>query len=154
MPQSIGALGDELMKRELARDPEQFNAARPKFDLGLQSGPSISPIDPHRLATIGGLADAASTYYFLKRGTGREGNAMMGFANNNPEMTALGALGGLAASKGVTSLIKRFSPRAADAIAANLGALQSAYAVSNLDPSRRSSQAYQNAMTNKVIKGQ
>lgn len=144
------------MKRELAKDPEQF---KPKpFDLGLEpSGmPEIKAIDPHTLATIGGLADAATTYGFLKSGRAKESNAMMGFAGGNPEATALGALGGLAASKGLTHLIGKFSPRIADALAANLGTLQSSYAVSNLGIGRgiKASRDYQNAMTNKVIKGQ
>lgn len=143
--QSIGALGEELMKREVQRDPEQFKQQpmQPR---------QTSSINPHTLATIGGLADAASTYLMLKRG-GNEGNSMLGFTNNHPGMTALGALGGLAASKGVTALAKKFSPKLADALAANLGTLQTAYAVGNINSSHDSSRDYQNAMTNKVIQG-
>lgn len=153
--QSISTLADELMKREVARDPNQFKPQ--SFDLGLQSsGQSMKPIDPHKLATIGGLADAASTYAFLKQGRAKESNAMMGFTGGHPEMTALGALGGLAATKGITALTRKFSPKLADALAANLGTLQSAYAVSNLGLGRGidSSNDYQQAMTHKVIKGQ
>ncbi len=154
--QSIGGLGEELMKRQLAEDPEQF---KPKsFNLGLETyDSSTKPVDPHRLATIGGLADAASTYAFLKRGKAKESNALMGFAGGNPEATALGALGGLAASKGITALVNKFNPRLADALAANLGALQTSYAVGNLGLSRsgiNSSRDYQNAMIHKVVKGQ
>jgi hypothetical protein len=151
--QSIGALGEQLLQREMARDPEQFKQP-------ITPAPKRSGMSPQTLATIGGLADAASTYYSLKTGRGRETNALLGATNSHPEMTALGALGGLAASKGITSLINRFSPRAADAVAANLGALQSAYAVGNLNLTRargggnNPSVDYQRTMTDKVIKGQ
>lgn len=150
----ISDLADELLRRELNRDPEQFKEK--KFDLGLDSnGSEMKPISPDKLHTIGGLADAASTYAFLKRGKAKEGNALMGFAGGHPEVTALGALGGLAATKGITALIRKVNPKVADAVSANLGALQSAYSVSNLGIGRgiKSSRDYQNSMINKVIEG-
>lgn len=151
--QPIGALGEELLRREMERDPEQFKQPiqpTPRKEGGLSPG---------MLHTIGGLADAATTYAFLKRGSGRESNQLVGFTNQHPEATALAALGGLAATKGLTHLIGKFSPRAADAVSANLGALQSAYSVGNLGLTRarggnNSSRDYQRIMTDKVIKGQ
>ena len=134
MPQSIGALGEVLMQREMTRDPEQFNTARPKFDLGLQSGPDMgNPMSPESAATIGSLADAASTYSFLKRGTGTEGNAVMQHLGQHPEGTALGLIGtGLAMKAGRHLLRKGGMPRLADILAGVQGGNQIGIAAQNM----------------------
>jgi hypothetical protein len=122
----------ELGQREVERDtqarewqlPPAWRADTPAPDGG-------GAISPELLHTLGGLADAASTYYFLKRGTGREANPMLNMTSNHPEATALGALAGLGITKGAAHLLRKLSPRLADAAAANLGAEQLALAVSN-----------------------
>ena len=90
-------------------------------------------MSPQTLATLGGLLDAASTYAFMKKGTAREANPLVNMiAKQHPEMTGLTAIGGLLATKGLTHLIGKKWPRAADAIAANLGAEQMSLGAHNL----------------------
>jgi len=89
-------------------------------------------MSPHTLATIGGLADAASTYAFMKHGHNRELNPVVNaIAKGNPEMTGLTAAGGLLATKGLTHLIGKKWPKLADALAANLGAQQLGLGIHN-----------------------
>lgn len=149
MPGAIAELARVVLEREMAKDPEQFRVP-------LMPASQSGGLSPDALATIGGLADAASTYAFLKRGRAKEGNALVGFTNHHPEATTLAAIGGLATTKGITALLRKVSPAAADAVAANLGALQLSYAVGNLGLTRstlRSSEDYQRAMVNKVVTG-
>jgi hypothetical protein len=154
--QTISALAEELLRRELATNPEQF---KPKpFNLGLPDNIDIEmkPISPGTLALIGGLADAATTYNFLKRRTGTESNAILGFTNNHPEATGAMALAGFLAARLANKGIRKLNPKVADAITANLGALQTAYAVGNIGTTRGgqgSSYEYQDKMTEKVING-
>jgi hypothetical protein len=92
-------------------------------------------LDTEMVALLGGTADAASTYTFLKRGTGVEGNAALGWAKNKPLVTALaaqaGAMGMIPVRKAIRK-IPKVGPQVADALAANVGALQGAYAGHNL----------------------
>jgi len=125
--QPISNLASELMERELSRNPNQFKQAvsRPVD----RSEPGMSP---HTLATLGGLADAASTYAFMKKGVAKEGNPLVNaIAGGNPEMTGLTAIGGLLATKGATHLIGKKWPKVAEIIAANLGAEQLGMGVHN-----------------------
>lgn len=125
-PVAISALAQEVMQRELARDPEQF-----KVDVPAQPKPEKT-ISPQHLATIGGLADAASTYAFMKRGTARESNPIArAMGGNSPERTALAAIVGLLATKAATGFIGKKFPKVADALAANLGAQQLSLATHN-----------------------
>lgn len=121
----ISALAQELMNREMTRDPEQFRVERSAD----RSEPGMSP---HTLATLGGLADAASTYAFMKKGDRKEANPLVNMiANQQPELTALTALGGLLGTKLATKLIAKKWPKVADMIAANLGAEQLGLAAQN-----------------------
>lgn len=122
----ISDLASELLQRELNKNPEQFKT-KPVPQ------PNESGMSPHTLATIGGLLDAASTYAFMKRGTHKEGNALVNMiAGQQPEMTGLSAIGGLLATKAMTKLIGKKWPGVADAIAANLGAEQLGLGIHNL----------------------
>lgn len=154
--QPISELAYVLMERELAKDPNQFKQKPlPTGDSGGMS--------PQTLATLGGLVDAASTYTFLKRGTHNEGNPMINMiSGGSPEMGGLAALGGLAASKGVTHLIGKKWPRVADAIAANLGALQLGYGTHNFaktfnrqagDPNKSSADEWSDVLVRNLNQG-
>ncbi len=122
----ISAMAQALMEQELARDPNQFRERPAHIDSQERT------LSPAMLHTLGGLADAGSTYAFMKSGNGRETNpAVTAFAGNNPEKTLVASLAGLAATKGLTGLIGKKWPRVADALAANLGAEQLALAVNN-----------------------
>lgn len=114
-------------------------------------------ISPGLLQTLGGLADAASTYAFLKRGDSTEANPLVGFTRNRAAATGVAALTGLAATKGATALIGMRFPRVADAIASNLGAEQLGLAVDNLRGldarnGRSSYRTYNDALQRSVIR--
>ena len=124
---AISAIAETLLKRKMAAPPAVFAPQSPRT-----AAKESKPISPGMLATLGGLADAASTYAFMKTGRGVEQNPLVrGVAGSSPEKTGLAALGGLAATKGLTALLRKKWPRFADAIAANLGAEQLALAAHN-----------------------
>jgi hypothetical protein len=129
MAETIEQMARELLDQQIRENPKQFIQ---KKGVPTRDG-SMKPIDPNTLATIGGLADAASTYYFTKSRKAPESNALIGFTGSHPEATALAALGGLAASKGITALLRKVSPKLANAVAANLGAMQLSYSVGNIN---------------------
>ena len=125
------------MQREIDQNPEQFKTrvAEPQQKSG--------EISPKKLATIGGLLDAASTYAFLKKGTAKEANPMItAIAGDSPEATLGTSLGGLLLSKALTGLVGKKYPRVADAMAANMGASQMALGVDNF------AKAFRNHHTN------
>lgn len=127
----MDSLQDQMMAELLVRmerDPSAFRREAPQ-------PPDRPWLTPDRLHTIGGLADAASTYGIHKFGRGRESNRLVsGLSGGSPERMGLAALGGLAASKLALALLRKKWPGLADALAANLGAEQVALAVSNLNP--------------------
>lgn len=109
----------EMVARELAK-PQP--AVQKPLDLGIEKGFSPTSISPELLHTIGGLSDAAGTYFGLKNNVAREGNPLL---NKGGAATAgLGLLGQLGVSKGLTHLVRKFNPGLADALAANIGARQ------------------------------
>jgi hypothetical protein len=131
MPGPITDMAHQIAIREVERDPGQF-----------KHGPSLQEIDrrpggmtPDQLHTLGGLSDAASTYYFMKTGRGREANPLVtaGAGHTSPEATGLAALGGLGLTKLAKHLLARKWPGLADALAANLGAEQLSLAVGNVN---------------------
>jgi hypothetical protein len=131
MEGSIEAFAQELMVRELRRRPGLF-APAPKFDLRLPRGVEVKPLHPEALAVVGGLADAASTYSFLKRGTGVETNAMYLGLNNSPAKTAAGVAGGTAAMMAARALLRKLGmSRVADLIAGAQGSHQIGLAAQN-----------------------
>jgi len=141
MPGPISDLASALLDRKMQENPDQFKTA-----ISRPVDRSESGMSPHTLATIGGLADAASTYAFMKRGNMRETNPLVNaIAKGNPEMTGLTAIGGLLATKGLTHLIGKKWPKAADAIAANLGAQQLGLGVHNL--ANTTNMSYNNGKT-------
>jgi hypothetical protein len=119
----------ELVARELREHPEQYQP-QPKMDLGIDTAPSVAPVNPNILRLLAGLADAGSTYAALKAG-GREVNPLLGFAHDNPLMTSLGALGGYGLTKLATAMLHKKAPAIADAVDANLGAEQLTAAITN-----------------------
>ena len=148
----------ELVQREVAaraaEQPDPQWALPPAWHANQPVPQDMKALSPGLLHTIGGLADAASTYAFTKRGTGREDNPALNFTKGQPEATGAAALGGLALSKLGTALLRKMSPRLADAVGANLGAEQLALAVNNLDDRRSQSSfnRYGQAMTNSAIR--
>jgi hypothetical protein len=154
----VNELMQELVKREVearaAEDAGRQWQLPPAWHANLPVPQDMQAVSPGMLHTLGGLADAASTYAFTKRGTGRESNPALNFTKGNPEATGLAALGGLAVSKGATALLRKLSPKLADAVSANLGAQQLGMAVNNLDDRRSLSSfnRYGQAMAHNAIR--
>jgi hypothetical protein len=127
MPDSISTLAEELMHRELAKNPDQFKAAVPPTPVNRQS------LHPELLALIGSLADAGSTYSFLKRGTGVEDNMAFAGANNRPFKTAAGVAGSALGSMGGRWLLRKAGFKGiADLLARHGGGQQLGLAGQNL----------------------
>ncbi len=103
-------------------------------------------LPPSLMAALGAVADGASTYQFLKQGTGTEDNAMFSGANNKPAMTALTVAGTGLAVPLAGRLLRNTLPKSLiDAIVANIGGRSIAAAGSNLDGLRESSLAQSQA---------
>lgn len=92
-----------------------------------------STISPKNALILGGLADAASTYGFLKNGSGVEDNAMVGFAKNSPIGTGLAAAGGTLGALLIHKLLSKKMPKLADTLAGGLGGYQTTLAGWNTD---------------------
>lgn len=134
---TISALAEELLARQLQDNPRQFDAPQP-MDLGLEVGPSPTTLGPEKAALIGGLADAASTYTFLKRGSAREANAMWKGLDNHPAATALGVAGGALGFQALRALMRRMGMNGvADTLAGNQGGYQMGLAANNLQMTSR-----------------
>jgi hypothetical protein len=80
-----------------------------------------APLSPKRAMPLGGLADAASTYAFLKRGTGHEGNPMFQYFNQRPWTVIPTAAAGRLLYSLAYDRLRRLSPRAADIAAGIVG---------------------------------
>lgn len=119
-------MAKELMTRELETNPEQFNRSRPVRDI------QSDRLDPHTMATLGGLADAASTYYFMTQGRKEANPLVRRLGGTSPLKTGIAALGGLALTKLATKLIGKKSPEFAETLAAGLGAEQIGLAANNI----------------------
>lgn len=129
------ALIDELVKRQIEDEQQaQLFAPRP------QSPPQRpSEMSPETLALLGGLADAASTYTFLKQGAGTESNAMYRPLKNKPLATGLAVAGTALGAKGLRHLFRKKAPGLVNALAANQGAMQLGLGAANIDDVRASS---------------
>lgn len=118
----ISAIAREMMARELAKNPQQFDP-KPGLDLGLDTAKPQTPMSPELAATLGAAADIAGTYEGMKHTGLGEDNAM--YAGGTPGRVATGLLGQLAAQKLATGVLRKIGAKGlADAIAANAGAYQ------------------------------
>lgn len=135
----IAALAMQLMQEQVAKNPDQFKQP----ESVVESRREI--LTPERVHTLGGLADAASTYYFARTGTKQEMNPLLKGVKN-PEMLGLSALGGLAATKALAALIRKKYPRVADALQSNLGGEQMILTIHNLDRDADSFDEYRMVM--------
>lgn len=147
---TISALAEELLKRELEKNAD-FGREK-LFSLGMDASQGMIPLTPDQALLLGSLADAATTYTFLKRGKGTESNALIGFTKNHPEATAAASLGGTAASMGVKKLLERAGhKKLADMIGGGLGGYQFGVAMNNLDATSRSGFGGSTAITNEQL---
>lgn len=146
----IALTAQDLMAHEVARDPNQFRAPVVSVPSGRSS------LDPELVALLGGIADAGSTYSFLKRGTGSEGNPIYKGLGNNPLATASSVFGSSLALKGLRSLMRRGGSKwdaVADILAATEGNARLGVAANNLRLVPRSNdaeQAYQDQINSGI----
>ena len=140
-------LMDELIQRELKQTKaiEEFIPKPPE-----PSTPP-TPLSPKMAMLLGGAADAASTYGFLKQGGMREGNPMFQHFNKNP-WTVLPT----SAATGIGyhylhKLLKSKAPKIANTAAGLLGGYQMALGGNNLE--RQNGNSYQGAMNDLQLKG-
>lgn len=114
----------ELLKRQMdEQDMQERFAPR-------QAEPPVRPtdMDPKMLALLGGIADGATTYKFMRQGDGTEENALL--SGRGPVTTGVGAAlaGGVGATLLARALKNKVPQGVIDAILANLGATQTTLA--------------------------
>src|ERR1035437_8069641 len=95
--------------------------------------PAPSSMPPELLALLGGGLDAASTYKFLKDGSGSEDNPMNHWAGKAPAGTAVGVASTAMGQALLRAALRKKWPKVADAMAANQGAESLALGATNLD---------------------
>jgi len=126
---------DELIQ-ELLKRQEMADRFAPESE---PSAPEQSTLSPTQALLTGGLADALSTYTFLKQGNRTEDNALLGGLNNKPLPTAVAAGGTTLAMLLLQRLLAKKAPKLADTLAGGLGAYQTGLAAGNLDMDNRGS---------------
>lgn len=125
---------NELVKRQVME--QQMDE---RFAPREASSPVLpTTMSPSTLSVLGGIADGATTYQFLKNGTSSESNAMLN--GLSPAQTGLAVAGMGAGSALLSKVLKKKLPSSViDAILANLGARQTVMAASGVDPDRSES---------------
>jgi len=133
MPGDLSALAQQVLLRQMA-EADAASRVMPSGPLVPNRSQPMTPLaSGERLGLLGGALDAASTYAFLKRGTGHEANAA--FANHSPAATALLVGGEAAGTSALRSLFRRHVPATtplADLLATMQGAYQIGLAGNNL----------------------
>ena len=142
------ALVQQLIDRELQK--ERMTAqVMPKQE---QAPSSPKPLSPKMAMMLGGAADAASTYTFLKNGSGTEANPMFQYFNKNPwTVLPTSAATGLGYHY-LHKLLKSKSPKIAATTAGLLGGYQMALGGNNME--RHNSNSYQGAVNDLQLRGQ
>ena len=113
-------LQKEKMAQEYAIPPKEFEAPQ-----------QVTSIDPKWAMLLGGLGDAASTYWFLKNTNRKEGNPMMKHFNKNPWTVAPTAAAVGLGYNALHGLLKKTVPKVADTAAGLIGGYQAALAGNN-----------------------
>jgi hypothetical protein len=130
---NLNDLAQEVLMREMAAHPEQYQPKAP-----LAASRPERTIDPEIAALLGGTADAASTYAFLKAGAGTEGNPILrGAFQHHPLKTALGVGAGSLGLMALRNLLRskggKTGSAIADLLASQQGAEQMGLAAANFD---------------------
>lgn len=117
---------DSLVKRQIEHDTAQRT---------MTPAPSQPPGDlsPKLLALLGAAADGASTYSFMRDGSGNEDNALYRPLGKSPLATGLAVAGtGIASTALIHKILGKRFPVIAGALIANQGANQIGLAGRNL----------------------
>jgi hypothetical protein len=143
-------LFNEMIQRAVQQEMQRQAAALPPaWHSDTPASAPNTPLSPTAALIGGGIADAASTYAFLKQRTGTEDNAMFGGMNNSPAGVASTLLATTAGAYGLKKLLDHFGlKRLTDVVAGNLGSTQAALAATNLGLGR----TYGIASTNDLLR--
>lgn len=140
---------DDLVQRQIRQNEQKQQEA--------QQPAEGHDIDPSLLAVLGGVADGASTYNFLRQGSGVEGNKMYGSLNGSPLKTGLSVAATGLAGVGIAKLLAKKFPKIANAMLANQAATQIGYAGKNISPdmlnghrTSSSTESYNNSVTQAI----
>lgn len=144
-------INDKLIAELIKRQMDEQEMAERFAPEPSPSVPELSTLTPKQALLLGGLGDAASTYTFLKRGKGVEGNAMLAFTKNKPLPTAMGALGGTLSALALHKLLSKKYPKLADTLAGGLGAYQMGLTSENFKNDVVDSAGVTNSMLSDVI---
>lgn len=137
MPINIDpAIIESLVQRET-----QADQMRKRFAPEAAAPAPYSTLNPELSAILGSVADGASTYNFMKRGSGREDNAMLGGAGGPAATGMAAAAPGLIAAIAGRLLKNKLPGELIDSILGNLGASQMGLAGNNMNLTTKSSQA-------------
>lgn len=129
MPLNIDPkLIDALVQRQVALEETQHRTA-----------PKASTLSPNLVSVLGSVADGASTYHFLSKGEGSEGNALLGGLSAKPLPAALGAAGMGIGAMALASLMRKKFPHLADTLQGGLASRQFAIGLENTMPNNKSS---------------
>lgn len=129
--QRIADLAREMMARQLATNPSQFDP-KPGLDLGLGPGADVRALPPGLVQMLGGLLDAGTTYQFMRDPRYGESNPAARMLGDSPAAVGGSALAGLAAAVIARKLLARLGhPELADTLAGGLGGYQIGAAANN-----------------------
>jgi hypothetical protein len=129
------SLMDELIQREIKKSTaiEEF---MPKEK---QPTPQTNPMDPKWAMMLGGAADAASTYNFLRNGSMKEGNPAFSYLNKSPWTVIPTAAAAGTGYHFLHKFLKSKSPKIANTLAGLLGGFQMALGGNNFEQSSNNS---------------
>jgi hypothetical protein len=126
----IASLAHEMLQRQMVDEDKKRPYRMPLIEP--QGAPEAKPIAPELAAMLGNVADAASTYSFLKAGTSTEGNAMYKGMGDKPLATSMSVLGSGLASQAVRAILRHAGQKKlADTLAGVQGGQQMGLAGNN-----------------------
>jgi len=122
-------LVDQLVQRQIAQDEKTKSMQMPEPS----RGPEPTPLDPKIALLLGQAADSASTYAFLKKGTGREANPALGYMNGRPWSVIPSSIAGAAGYSLLHKFLSKKSPKVANTLAGLVGGFHGALAGANME---------------------
>ncbi len=122
---------NQLVQRELQKTKmaEEY-AIKPEEQ---QARPEVKALDPKLAMVLGGAADAASTYGFLKSKKGREGNPAFKYFNGRPWAVIPTAAAIGTGYHYLHKFLKNKNPKVADTMAGLIGGYQAALGGENVE---------------------
>lgn len=135
---------DSVVQQQIAAEEAQKAFAPQRA-----SADTPRSLSPNTTSLLGSIADAASTYNFLSKGEGSEGNVLLGGLGAKPATAALGAGGMGVGMMALASLVRKKYPKLADTLQGSLASRQLAIGLENTMPNNKSSDQ---SVTEKVMR--